>query len=92
VGCLLYTRYKLSIRNQTEMLSNVRLTSSHVQYLPIFVKPSQFLLSDVISKRTTFSQPFPPPSHPAANAPLFFLRYRRYINHLRTYLLTLNKR
>jgi len=33
------------------------------------VKHSHFLLSDVISKRTTFSQPFPPPSDPPANAP-----------------------
>jgi len=51
------------------------------------VKPSHFLLSDVISKCTTFSQPFLPPSDPPANAPWFFLRYRRYINHLLTYLL-----
>jgi len=50
------------------------------------VKPSQFLLSDVISKRTTFSQPLTPPSDPPANAPGFFLGYRRYINHLLTYL------
>jgi len=35
------------------------------------VKPSQVSLSDVISKRTTFSQPFPPPSDPPANAPWF---------------------
>jgi len=33
---------------------------------------SQFWLSDVISKCTTFSQPFPPPSDPPANAPWFF--------------------
>jgi len=32
----------------------------------------QFWLSDVISKCTTFSQPFPPPSDPPANAPWFF--------------------
>jgi len=54
------------------------------------VKPSQFLLSDVISKCTTFSQPFPPlvTRLPGANVPSFFLRYWRYINHLLTYLLT----
>ena len=50
------------------------------------VKLSQFSLSDVISKRTTFSQPFPPPSDPPANAPWFFLRYWHYIHHLLTYL------
>jgi len=59
-----------------------------IRCLPIFVKPNQFLLSDVISKRTSFSQPFLPPSDPRANAHWFFLRYRRYINHLLTYLLT----
>ena len=54
-----------------------------IHCLPIFVKHSHFLLSDVISKRTTFSQPFPPPSDPLDS----FLRYQRYINHLLTYLL-----
>jgi len=58
-----------------------------IHCLPIVVKRSQFLLSDVISKRTTFSQLFQPPSDPPANASWFFLTYRRYINHLLTYLL-----
>jgi len=31
-----------------------------IHCLPIFVKPSEFSLSDVTSKRTAFSQPFPP--------------------------------
>ena len=62
--------------------------SARYNYIPVFVKPSQLLLSDVITKRTTFSQPFLPPSDRSANAPWFFLRYRRYVNHLLTYLLT----
>jgi len=41
--------------------------------------PSHFLLSEVISKRTTFSQPSLPPTDVPANA-LILLRYRRYIN------------
>jgi len=56
--------------------------------LPLFVKPSQFSLSDVISKRTTFSQPFPPPSDPPANAPWFFVKHWLYINLLLACLLT----
>jgi len=55
--------------------------------LPIFVKPSHFLLSDVISKRTTFSQPFPPPSDPPANAPWFFFKISALYKSF-TYLLT----
>jgi len=46
-----------------------RISAPRIHCLPIFVKHSHFLLSDVISKRTTFSQPFPPPSDPPANAP-----------------------
>jgi len=74
-------------------LSDLALSASllhtfGIHCLPIFVKHSHFLLSDVISKRTTFSQPFLPPSDPPANAPWFFLRHWRYINHLLTYLLT----
>ena len=72
-------------------LSDLALSASlhhifGIHCLPIFVKPSQFLLSDVISKRTTFSQLFLPPSDPPANKPWFFLRYQCYINHLLTYL------
>jgi len=71
-------------------LSDLALSASLLRIfgiccLPIFVKPIQFLLSDVISKRTTFSQPFRPPSDPPVNAPWFFLRYWCYINHLLTY-------
>jgi len=55
-------------------LSDLELSTSllhifGIHCLPIFAKPSQFLLSDVISKRTTFSQPFPTHSNPPANAP-----------------------
>ena len=52
------------------------------------MKPSHFLLSDVISKCITFSQHFPPPSDPPPTRPDSSLRYRRYKNHLLTYLLT----
>jgi len=55
--------------------------------LPVFVKPSQFSLSDVISKSTNFSRPFLPPSHLPTKALWFFLRYLCDINHLVTYLL-----
>jgi len=73
------------------VLSTSLLHTSGIHCLPIFVKPSHFLLSDVISKRITFSQHFLPPTEPPANAPWFFLRYRRYINHLLTYLLSTAK-
>jgi len=58
----------------TTWLSDLALSASllhifGIHCLPIFVKPSQFLLSDVISKRTIFSQPFPPHSDPPANTP-----------------------
>jgi len=43
--------------------------NTRIHCLPIFVKHSHFLLSEVISKRITFSQPFPPPSDPPSNEP-----------------------
>jgi len=52
------------------------------------IRETQSVLTDVISKRTTFSQPFLSPSDLPANAPQFFLRYQHYMNHLLTYLLT----
>jgi len=58
-----------------------------IHCLPIFVKHSHFLLSDVISKRITFSQPFPPPSDPPANAPSFFFKISALYKSF-TYLLT----
>jgi len=52
------------------------------------VKHSHFLLSDVISKRITFSQPFPPPSDPPADdAPWFFFKISALYKSF-TYLLT----
>ena len=48
-------------------------------------------ITDVISKRsgTTFSQPFPPPSDPPANAPWFFFKISALYKSF-TYLLTYN--
>ena len=73
-------------------LSDLELSTSllhifGIHCLPIFAKPSQFLLSDVISKRTIFSQPFPPPSDPPANAPSFFFKISALYKSF-TYLLT----
>ena len=59
--------------------------------LPSNIREAQSVLTFrrhlLISKRTAFSQPFPPPTNPPANVPWFFLRYWHYVNHL-TYLLT----
>ena len=70
------------------MLSASLLHTFGIHCLPIFAKPSHFLLSDVISKRTTFSQPFPPPATRLPMCPDSSLRYRR---HLLTYLLTYSR-
>jgi len=90
-GHYIFILWFLSIYLSSSLFPRLISAAAHwmsIPYcLPIFVKPSHFLLSDVISKRTTFSQPFLPPSDPPANAPWFILRYRRYINHLLTYLL-----
>ena len=63
---LIKSRHNLSFGPRAFHISAPHIWNS----LPTNIREAHhFLLSDVISKRTTFTQPFPPPSDPPANAP-----------------------